>query len=391
MNAKRTACVAALLALCLTQLLPLTAHAQFRDGACKRGEGVTVIVDWNKFDGAGTAKRELIRCILLDEGAQDFPVLDDSGLATRSVLRSAGIAFEADSFITNVNGIQDPEGWNWFFWGGVDGQWKGDGFWNPEPKVDSFVGIALGPRDQTNMPVRHPAFEEEPEPSPTPGPTGKPTPDPTPDPTGKPDPGPSPDPDPAPTGEPDPDPTPTPDPEPTPTVEPDSEPTNRPDPTDKPTPSPTAAPTSRPSTSTPSHSEPPSVPPGTDNRPRPRPLPPSNTPTSNASDTSHPTAPPNTPSPSATGTPTPDASPTPSAQPSEDASGPVADAPSATPSMVWGREEAQRQRTPGQASSTGSSRSPWLAGALAVLIVGGLGTAAGFGIRATHTPPLEDE
>lgn len=59
--------------------------------------------------------------------------------------------------------------------------------------------------------------------------------------------------------------------------------------------------------------------------------------------------------------------------------------------MVWGREEAQRQRTPGQASSTDTSRSPWLAGALAVLMVGGLGTAAGFGMRATHTPPLEDE
>ena len=79
MNAKRTACIMALLALCLTQLLPFTAHAQFRDGACKRGEGVTVIVDWNKFDGAGTGKRELIRCILLDEDAEDFPVVDDSG------------------------------------------------------------------------------------------------------------------------------------------------------------------------------------------------------------------------------------------------------------------------------------------------------------------------
>lgn len=374
MNAKRTACIMALLALCLTQFLPFTAHAKFRDGACKRGEGVTVIVDWNKFDGAGTGKRELIRCIILDAGAEDFPVLDDSGLATRSVLRSAGIAFEADSLITNVNGIQDPEGWNWFFWGGVDGQWKGDGFWNPEAKVDSFVGIALGPLGQTNIPVRHPAFEEEPEPSPTPGPTGKPTPGPTGNPT--------PDPTPGPTGTPDPEPSP--DPEPGPTGNPD------PSPTGTPNPDPTGAP-STPSTRTPTHSERPSARPGTDNQPRPRPVPPTSTPTSNASDTPNPTAPLGTPSPSATGTPTPDASPTPSAQPSDDASGPAADAPSATPSTVWGREESQRQRTPGQASSTDTSRNPWLAGALAVLMVGGLGTAAGFGMRATHTPPLEDE
>lgn len=374
MNAKRTACIMALLALCLTQFLPFTAHAKFRDGACKRGEGVTVIVDWNKFDGAGTAKRELIRCILLDEGAQDFPVIDDSGRDIASVLRSAGIPFEAGSLITNINGIQDPKDWYWFFWGGVDGQWRGKGFYDPKPKVDSFVGIALGPLGQTNIPVRHPTFEEEPEPSSTPGPTGKPTseptgkptPDPTPGPTGKPDPEPSPDPEPGPTGNPDPNPTGTP----------------KLDPTGAPT---------APSTRTPTHSGRPSARPSTDGRPRPRPVPPSSTPTSNASDTPNPTAPPGTPSPSATGTPTPDASPTPSAQPSDDASGPAADAPSATPSTVWGREESQRQRIPGQASSTDTSRNPWLAGALAVLMVGGLGTAAGFGMRATHTPPLEDE
>lgn len=375
MNARRTACIAALLALCLTQLLPFTAHAQYRDGACARGEGVTVIVDWNKFDGAGTAKRELVRCIILDENATDFPVLDDSGLATRSVLRSAGITFEAESLITNVNGIQDPDGWYWFFWGGVDGQWKGDGYWNPEAKVDSFVGIALGPQDQTNIPVRHPAFENKPEPSPT----GKPEPDPTPGPTGSPEPGPNPGPAPAPTGGPNP------------TGSPKPNPSNAPGPSGKPGPSRTGAPTPRPSTGTSSPTRGPSARPTADARQRPRPALTARPRPSHANASPRPTAPQVTPSPSPTSSPTPHTSPTPSAPPSAEASGPGANGPSATPSTVWGREEAQRERTTGQKASTSTSRNQWLTGALAVLMVSGLGTAAGFGIRATHTPPVEDE
>ena len=349
MHAKRTAGIAALLSLGVAQLLPLTAHAEYRDGACKPGEGVTVIVDWNKFDGAGSGERELIRCILLEEGATEFPVLDDSDLQTRSVLRSAGISFEAESIITNINGIQDPPGWNWFFWGGVDGQWKGDGFWEPQPKVDSFVGIALGPRGETNIPVRHPEFDKKPDP------TGKPTPGPTGDPT----PGPKPDPDPEPTGDPDPAPT--------------GEPTAAP-PTGNPTP--TGKPTSRSGATGPK---------------RPRPVPPSNAPTSGSRPTSNPSAPEATSNPSATATPTPDATPTASENPSDDASGSAADAPSATPSTVWGREAAERHNADTEASKPGAPNTPWLAGILGIVALGGLGTAAAFGLRATQAPPLEDE
>ena len=59
--------------------------------------------------------------------------------------------------------------------------------------------------------------------------------------------------------------------------------------------------------------------------------------------------------------------------------------------MRFYREAAERHDADTEASKPGAPNTPWLAGILGIVALGGLGTAAAFGLRAAQAPPLEDE
>lgn len=350
MNIRRAGALS--VAFCVALLLCFVppAHAEWRDGACEQGEGQSVIVDWSLTPDVGSGT-ELIRCIILN--SESYPETGPAGQGTQDVLLSAGIPHQFNGLISNVNNIPTPEGHSWHYTGGRDGGWLGIGYWLPEPDVDTFVGIMLVEDGAQHTPVRVPAFQEPSDP----GPSEEPSEDPGP----SEGPGPSEDPSDDPSGGPAP--SPEPEPEPTPGPEPDQ------------TPTPTA----------PAPSAPP-VPPSTDQ--------PTRTPTPSAS-TTPPTATPTpsnspTPTPSPSATPTVAPTPTPSDDPEIDGENAPIDAPSESPSPVWGREDSGRQ-PPESVADVRAPASSWLSAAFAVVVLGGLGTAAGLGLRSSSTAPVEDE
>jgi len=76
---------------------------------------------------------------------------------------------------------------------------------------------------------------------------------------------------------------------------------------------------------------------------------------------------------------------------SEDGSGQATGAPNATPSRVWGREDATRQGSEAIRSDTPAPWSQLAAVAGALVIVGGLGTAFARGLQTSTPPVVEDE
>ncbi|NLE98809.1 MAG: hypothetical protein GX596_12615, partial [Propionibacterium sp.] len=312
----------------------LPANAEWRDGPCRAGEGQTVIVDWSLTPDAGSGT-ELIRCITLD-GSGEYP--DRGATETEAVLASAGIPYALVGLITDVNNIPTPEGHSWHYTRGEDDGWLGRSYWMPEPMIDTFVGIALTEEGIERTPVRVPAFAE-PEPSEEPEASETPS-----------APGPSPEP----------------------SAEPSTEPghTEAPQPTEAPTPTPAAPPAPAP-TSAQTSPQPPS--------PSPTSAPPTVPPTPSSVPAPTPTTAPETPTP------------TPSTDPEvETEGGAPMDTPSTTPTPVWGFEGADRQPE-AQAAEAAPAGSSWLTAALAVVVLGGLGTAAGLGLRTSSAPPMEDE
>ncbi|WP_296137134.1 hypothetical protein [uncultured Tessaracoccus sp.] len=402
MEIRRAAAWSLVLAVMGLPLTASTARAEWHDGLCQRGEGVTVIIDWSRLDEGGGGDRELLRCVVLEDGATTFPVTDPTGLNMASVLRSAGVEFSMDpGYISDVNGIPTPDGTYWHFTGGKEGQWLGKTHYDPQPEVDTFTGIALGEYGTDPAPVRTPEFAERDE---TEDPGDGPSDGPGEDPGDGPSDGPGKDPD-GPGGEPT-----GPSGEPTePGDGPDEEPTGPGDPTDGPTgpgdSSPSEEPT-RPGTapSTPGRGRPTAsdtpddrTQAPTDARPgeprdrADRTSPPAGGHRRDTTPGAHP--PRQTPEPTATPSAPPAPTPTPSTSPGpvEAPSGPPADAPSATPSPVWGREDAERRAAPGAGTDPGASPSGWLNSVVGLVLLGGLGTAVGVGLRGGRGQPLEDE
>ncbi|MGO1385984.1 MAG: hypothetical protein ACTHU1_14535, partial [Arachnia sp.] len=80
----------------------------------------------------------------------------------------------------------------------------------------------------------------------------------------------------------------------------------------------------------------------------------------------------------------------PAIEPPEEGTGQATTAPSPTPSIVWGREDATRQSSAATRAQTPAPWSQLAAVAGAMVIVGGLGTAFVRGLH-TSTPPVVEE
>lgn len=351
--ARIIACVA--LAYLLPCTAPLPAHAEWRDGFCRQGEGQTVIVDWRLLPGA-TGETRLVRCIAMDPAAPAYPVEVGNPLA--APLDSTDVPWAGAGMIDTVGGITAPEGWFWAYSSGEvtgdGGQWRGAEAWQPVPGIDTFAGITLMQAHggtTVEVPEALPQFSPPSEAQPTVTPTSDTSPpdDATQAPTDLPDLAP---PSTAPPPELEPGPTP---------VTPEPTPSLAPSPADgAATPPPTLSTATRPSQAPPPPTH------------TPTPTPPTQSPSALPSRTP---PPPHSPTPTLTPTPPPSSTPAP---------------PSATPSPVWGRESAERLDGADHARSV-EHWEPSGTIALGVAMLGGLGAAATLALRPSTTEPLEDE
>lgn len=355
MTRSRIAARCVVLSIAFLQFGASPAHADWREGFCKEGEGQTVIVDWSATPEAGTPTH-LIRCIALEDGA-DYPERGTSGLSTEDVLLSAGISYTFQGLITDVNGIPTAEGASWHFSTGEPGAWEEGAQWQPEAAVDSFAGITLTPDQTPRVPVLVPQFEESDEPDEgetQPGDDGT---QPGDDSSQPGDDGTQPGDD-------------------------VSQPGNQSE-------EPTDTPTDDERTGE-APSDPPSSPRESTPRPSDSPVPAPPRPTSAPPAPPTPAAP--SPSPTNATASTTEAEEAEEAGEPEETDGPQdsleAPSPSATP--VWGREEHARE--PAGTSTDESSRwTTWMVAAFGFTVVGGFGATVGFGVRATASPPVEDE
>lgn len=324
-------------------VVPLSAHADPRDGWCRAGEGQAVVVDPNPPDTGGSPEPVIIRCIPLPGGpgaTAEYPI--QNGPPLGAPLDSAGIPYKVSpgGLIVDVAGYDTPEGYYWHYVQGENGAWLGNDSWFPEAIVDTMVGIRL--TDSPAAPVTVPKLL----PAPAPSPSVKPPP--TPGPSGDPTPGPSGDPTPDPSGDP------------------------TPDPSGDPTPPPTQQPT------------PTGRPPGRTPPPRPRTTPPPN-PTGrpepeNRDDPDTDTPPEASDEPDATVSPSEEAG----------ATAVVADA-SPSPSRVWGEESSVRSPVGQPGQQDAAPWTPWLVALAGLVLVGGLGSSFAGTLRETGVPALEDE
>ena len=347
--------------------LPSIARADgetWRSGGCREGDGQTIVLDW--IDPADQTKesKSIIRCILLEDTATEYPLTAASEFG--AALASAGFTFSpADGLITKIEEISAGSEQYWYFVVGEAGNWTTE--WAPYPDVDSFLGVSLSPRLAGRNPVPIPEFDMA-------DPADEPTLEPpvvvppvvvppvvvppvvvppvvvppvvvspvVPPPLVAP---------------------------------PVSPPTT--EPTTTPSPRATASPTQRPS-----QTRRPTTPPSRTIRPqRPtnRPQPPV-------------TPPPFIPPPPPTQN-FPELPPLedPNTTSAEDGPGQATGAPNATPSRVWGREDATRQSSVATRSDTPAPWSQLAAVAGAAVIVGGLGTAFARGLQTSTPPVVEDE
>lgn len=345
------ALVAASLAAAVLSSSALAALADgdtWYDGWCRKGDGVTVVLDWHNFPQANpaipanqgsAATGVLARCAVTPASWRKSP----GESAQVALLNRAGIPIDVTSsgFIKGVNGLDGGFGggtaaspWYWRLSAGTTSGWAADGedsYVPRTPYVDKFWGVTFTDNDtQDWVPGVSPRFADAKSPDPTTTPSKVPG---GTDPTKKPtkaggtasmDSG---------------------------TGASTQSPTARP----SGTPRPHSRPTARPSSS-PHHSQSPS--PKADPSPKPD------------------TSPTPNPSPSASPTTTP-----PTVQPS----------PTASASPVWGKETSGHTPTPAAASTAAPRWSSYATlAALGVVLIGGLGFA-GFALRPTKASVLEDE
>ena len=138
----------AIAAACLVPLSP--AHAEQHDGWCREGEGQAVVVDPNPPVPFGPALPVIIRCIVLPGGPGATSEYPQEGPFNRaSVLESAGIPYRlnAGGLVVDIAGHETPDGYYWHYVRGRDGAWLGRDAWDPEPVVDTMVGIRLTQRE----------------------------------------------------------------------------------------------------------------------------------------------------------------------------------------------------------------------------------------------------
>ena len=371
----------AIAAACLVPLSP--AHAEQHDGWCREGEGQAVVVDPNPPVPFGPALPVIIRCIVLPGGPGATSEYPQEGPFNRaSVLESAGIPYRlnASGLVVDIAGHETPDGYYWHYVRGRDGAWLGRDAWDPEPVVDTMVGIRLTQREAAPVvvPKLLPAPQPPPSDEPSPGPSGGPSPGPSGEPSAGPSPGPTGEPSAGPTGEPSAGPTgePTAGPTAAPTGTPPGGPSTPPPPQDPPRPTdpsrqppPTTAP-SEPRRTSPGSPDRPSQPPTSDR---------TTTPPEDDGEDENTVTPP---------TQDPDVTVSPSLDPQDTTV--VADA-SPSPSRVWGKESSVRTPNPTPAPEGTAPWAPWLVALAGLVLVGGLGS--GFlGSRNATTPlDLEDE
>ncbi len=367
--------------------LPGTARADgetSRAGGCGPDEGQTIIIDWNDPADPTNQVYNIVRCIFLEDG-DTYPVDPDNKLG--APLASAGLEYSPKvGVITTIEGITAGPGENWIYVLGEVENWKTE--WEPQPVVDSFVGVTLSASKANAQPIPVPKFNMPPfaEPPKKPDPT---TEEPTEDPT---------------TEEPTKDPT---------TEEPTKDPTTE-ESTKKPTKKPTSSPSTPPSQTSPQTATPTAT--ATSSRPapqtsrpnrtrRPTTRPPRQT-TRPQRPTYRPQQPNFDPQPPNFGPPPPNFPQPPPVQeqplpppvfeepietalpadPSGEGTGPA----NAPPSRVWGREDVTRQSAQASDSDNPAPWSQLAAVAGAVVVVGGLGTAFARGLQ-TSTPPVVEE
>ncbi len=354
--------------------LPSIARADgetWRDGWCRQGEGQTVVIDW-RATTAEDADQQLIRCVKLAAGATTYP-LEGAAPPLTNPLESADIPYEIafNGVFTSINDQTVSEGFTWHWATGTPtagdaegGNWEGKPKWEPVAGVDTVVGITLtdATDDASRLPATSPQFDpsEAPplEPSPTPTESESPTTSPSTTPSDSA----------SNSGTA------------TPTVSASTS-AIKTSAAPQTTSAPATTATSAAPTQQPSRTRRPTSPPRRTTRPR-RPTNPPQQPVNPP-----PFIPPAPPIQNYPELPPIE---DPLAPPPEDGTGQATDAPNATPSRVWGREDATRQGSEAIRSDTPAPWSQLAAVAGAVVIVGGLGTAFARGLQ-TSTPPVVEE
>lgn len=176
-------------------VVPAPSHADdagWRDGWCRKGEGIGVVIDWHLAPPALATpvltdgdQTHLVRCVVLGDAA----IPPDA----RALLGMAGLEHNPHGLIASVNGIAlDGFEFSWHLRAGTEGRWT-DTDWLLDPATHVAMSYTVRDMDpsivEAPQPVLSPTHTPplaSASPSPTAAPTPTPTGDPADDPTGEP-------------------------------------------------------------------------------------------------------------------------------------------------------------------------------------------------------------
>lgn len=145
-----------LLSTVLSILGPPTAHAESRDGWCKQGEGMAVVIDFASLSATHwpNSKGYVVRCIVDPRVAGDTP---------SELLQAAGIAHTGTTYIDSILGLRENvEMWGWVRGRNLPGtlSWQAMTVELPDPQVNGFAYFYAksSMNDMTNIPSVLPQF-----------------------------------------------------------------------------------------------------------------------------------------------------------------------------------------------------------------------------------------
>lgn len=127
--------LAILLASLLSMLATPVAHAQSRDGWCKQGEGMAVVIDFTALSASHwpNTKGYVVRCIVNPQVPGETP---------GQLLQAAGIAHTGTTYIDSILGLgEGAQTFGWVRGRNLPGSlsWEGMGVQLPEPQINGFA------------------------------------------------------------------------------------------------------------------------------------------------------------------------------------------------------------------------------------------------------------